>query len=540
VRSAPAAAQGRGRGRILDRSSRCSRAVSPTPGSSGALPAAARRARRAGDLPGARHAAELAQLRISHRNDPARGRAAAAGAPPEPLRAAGAPAPGPGPARGSTSVQIATLDELRASTPRSDAPLPARGDAPARGLRRGQPERGRDGGGRGARRRGGPHGPALRRARREAARPAARGRRIPARGRVYLQRPQVPAAREPQPGAGRGRGVQPVPAAAGRAGRPARSSPAARSRRRRCSAPREPIGRLRGASTSIDGVPWSPPTTRPRCSGTRPGCAPSGRTSSGSAAPLDAAWPRAIGTAFASHVLQHPQLASSMPAVPLRTGSAPPVFDRPPPPFSLRGGDLRARRDAHRRRRHRQSSRSSTTRCSTGRRTAASSAPWSVSGSGRGHRRHHAVGGAEERGRLRDRRRLRLPRAAARRGADRAEHRVPRRIVREKAVLRRLIEAATTIIQETYDGQGEVDELLDRAEQKIFQIAQTHDRKGFVWIKEILWPTIEQIEALQANSSAVTGVPTGFADLDELTAGFQPGDLIIVAARPSMGKTAFT
>jgi len=107
-------------------------------------------------------------------------------------------------------------------------------------------------------------------------------------------------------------------------------------------------------------------------------------------------------------------------------------------------------------------------------------------------------------------------------------------------VLRRLVEAATTIIQDTYENQGEVDELLDSAEQKIFQIAQTHDRKGFVWIKEILWPTFEKIEALQANSSSVTGVPTGFADLDELTAGFQPGDLIIVAARPSMGKTAFT
>jgi replicative DNA helicase len=114
------------------------------------------------------------------------------------------------------------------------------------------------------------------------------------------------------------------------------------------------------------------------------------------------------------------------------------------------------------------------------------------------------------------------------------------RIVREKAVLRRLIEAATGIIQETYASQGEVEDLLDHAEQKIFEVAQTHDRKGFVWIKEILWPTFERIEALQANQSAVTGVPTGFADLDELTAGFQPSDLIIVAARPSMGKTAFT
>lgn len=114
------------------------------------------------------------------------------------------------------------------------------------------------------------------------------------------------------------------------------------------------------------------------------------------------------------------------------------------------------------------------------------------------------------------------------------------RIIREKAVLRRLIEAATTIIQETYANQGDVEELLDGAEQKIFQIAQTQDRKGFVWIKELLWPAMEQIELLAQNSSAITGVPTGFVDLDEKTAGFQKGDLVIVAARPSMGKTAFT
>jgi replicative DNA helicase len=110
------------------------------------------------------------------------------------------------------------------------------------------------------------------------------------------------------------------------------------------------------------------------------------------------------------------------------------------------------------------------------------------------------------------------------------------KIVREKALLRRLIEAATGIIQETYAGQTDVEDLLDEAEQRIFQIAQTHDRKGFVWIKEILWPTFEKIEQLQNNSSSVTGVATGFNDLDEITAGFQPGDLIIVAARPSMGK----
>jgi len=110
------------------------------------------------------------------------------------------------------------------------------------------------------------------------------------------------------------------------------------------------------------------------------------------------------------------------------------------------------------------------------------------------------------------------------------------KIVREKAILRRLIEASTSIIQETYAWQGEVENLMDLAESRIFQLAQSSDRRGFVWIKEILWPTFEKIEQLQANQSSVTGVPTGFGDLDELTAGFQSSDLIIVAARPSMGK----
>jgi replicative DNA helicase len=74
------------------------------------------------------------------------------------------------------------------------------------------------------------------------------------------------------------------------------------------------------------------------------------------------------------------------------------------------------------------------------------------------------------------------------------------RIVREKALLRRLIEAATSIIQDSYEPRATVEEVLDQAEQKIFQVAQTHERKGFVWIKEILWPTFEQIEQLQATT----------------------------------------
>ena len=114
------------------------------------------------------------------------------------------------------------------------------------------------------------------------------------------------------------------------------------------------------------------------------------------------------------------------------------------------------------------------------------------------------------------------------------------RILRDKAILRRLIESATSIVQEAYTvPAGEVEDALDRAEQRIFQIAQAAERRGFVWIKEILWPTFERIEELQKNPGAITGVPSGFADLDRLTVGFQAGDLVIVAGRPSMGKTAF-
>jgi len=113
------------------------------------------------------------------------------------------------------------------------------------------------------------------------------------------------------------------------------------------------------------------------------------------------------------------------------------------------------------------------------------------------------------------------------------------RILRDKSVLRQLIESATDIVRDAYDAPaGEVDDTLDRAEQRIFQIAQSSQRQGFVWIKEVLWPTFERIEELQSSPGSVTGVPSGFPDLDNLTAGFQKGDLIIVAGRPSMGKTA--
>jgi replicative DNA helicase len=113
------------------------------------------------------------------------------------------------------------------------------------------------------------------------------------------------------------------------------------------------------------------------------------------------------------------------------------------------------------------------------------------------------------------------------------------RIVRDKALLRRLIEQATQIVRDVYEqGDRDVDEILDQAEARIFQVAESHRREGFVWIKEILWAAFEHIERLQESGTGITGVPTGFPDLDRITTGLQKGDLCVIAARPSMGKTS--
>lgn len=114
------------------------------------------------------------------------------------------------------------------------------------------------------------------------------------------------------------------------------------------------------------------------------------------------------------------------------------------------------------------------------------------------------------------------------------------RIVHEKALLRRLIDAAQTIVRDVYDpGEREVSEILDQAEQRVFNVSQSRGREGFVWIKEVLWPTFEQIERLQEIPDGVSGLATGFLDLDRMTTGLQPGDLVVVAGRPSMGKTSW-
>ena len=114
------------------------------------------------------------------------------------------------------------------------------------------------------------------------------------------------------------------------------------------------------------------------------------------------------------------------------------------------------------------------------------------------------------------------------------------KIIREKALMRRLIEVSTNVVTEAFEGRRMAAELLDEAESKIFQIGEAQNASNFTRIKELLWPAMERIEAQSRSGNAVTGVATGYKDLDEMTSGFQPSDLVIVAARPSMGKTAFT
>ena len=113
------------------------------------------------------------------------------------------------------------------------------------------------------------------------------------------------------------------------------------------------------------------------------------------------------------------------------------------------------------------------------------------------------------------------------------------RIVKEKATLRNLIFSANRILDTAYSAEDEADTVLDQAEQAIFAIADDNIHTGFVPLRDLVQGSFETIEKLQEHKGLVTGVPTSFVDLDDMTSGFQPSDLIIVAARPSMGKTAF-
>ncbi len=113
------------------------------------------------------------------------------------------------------------------------------------------------------------------------------------------------------------------------------------------------------------------------------------------------------------------------------------------------------------------------------------------------------------------------------------------KIVREKALRRRLIEVSTAIVSEAFDSALPAAELLDAAEHSIFEVNQSRGTEGFTRVKELMYEAMERIEQLHLAGESVTGVPSGFKDLDEITAGFQPSELVIIAARPSMGKTAF-
>ncbi len=113
------------------------------------------------------------------------------------------------------------------------------------------------------------------------------------------------------------------------------------------------------------------------------------------------------------------------------------------------------------------------------------------------------------------------------------------RIVREKAILRSLITTATAIAARAYEPSHDVKELVERAEQEVFAISDREVRPAFVRIDSLLHDAFKKIDTLHEHRSAVTGVATGFTDLDKLTAGLQPSDLVIIGGRPSMGKTAF-
>lgn len=113
------------------------------------------------------------------------------------------------------------------------------------------------------------------------------------------------------------------------------------------------------------------------------------------------------------------------------------------------------------------------------------------------------------------------------------------RIIREKKVLRDLIDTATEIVASSYEDSDDAEEILDKAERSIFEISEKRSKRSFYSIKEVVKNSFDSIEKLFEKPGMVTGVETGFRDLDQITSGLQPSDLVILAGRPSMGKTSF-
>ncbi|WIG19128.1 replicative DNA helicase [Kocuria rosea] len=109
-------------------------------------------------------------------------------------------------------------------------------------------------------------------------------------------------------------------------------------------------------------------------------------------------------------------------------------------------------------------------------------------------------------------------------------------IVRERGVLRRLVEAGTKIVQLGYSSDGEVDDIVNAAQAEIYQVAERRSSEDYTVLKEVIESTVDEIEAAGSRGEGMRGVPTGFIELDELTQGFQGGQMIVIAARPAMGK----
>ena len=109
----------------------------------------------------------------------------------------------------------------------------------------------------------------------------------------------------------------------------------------------------------------------------------------------------------------------------------------------------------------------------------------------------------------------------------------------EKAVTRRLIAASEEIVARGYEDKTSSEELLDKAESDIFHIAQKRQKNDYVKIQDVLLNNVKMIDEAVQNKGNITGLTTGFKQIDEMTAGLQPGNLVIIAGRPGMGKTAF-
>lgn len=112
-------------------------------------------------------------------------------------------------------------------------------------------------------------------------------------------------------------------------------------------------------------------------------------------------------------------------------------------------------------------------------------------------------------------------------------------IVREKGILRRLVNASIRIAQLGYQGQGEVEKIVDEAQQTLFEVTENKASEDYKPLRELMEPTFDEIEAINNSGEGISGVPTGFTDLDRITNGLHPGQMIIVAARPGVGKSTF-